>query len=181
MPHRLRPLEPPFTSEIEHILESYPRVDGSLLSLFRTFAQSERFLRKGVPNLLDKGSPLSLNDREIVILRTTANNDCEYEWGVHAAIFPKAADLSQAQVFATRTSDADADCWDARQAVLIRVVDELCSLGMLSDTTLAQFEARWTLEEQLEILALCGTYHTISFVANVARLPSERMGVAFPR
>lgn len=52
-----------------------------LLQLFRVFANSPRFLKKGALNLLDKDSPLTLRQREIVILRVCANNDCEYEWG----------------------------------------------------------------------------------------------------
>ena len=41
-------------------------------------------------SLLDRG-PLSLREREIVIDRTCALTGCEYEWGVHVALFAKAA------------------------------------------------------------------------------------------
>ncbi|NNL68140.1 MAG: carboxymuconolactone decarboxylase family protein [Myxococcales bacterium] len=180
MPNRLRPLEPPFPADVQEVLASYPQVDGQLLALFRTFANSLRFLKKGVPNLLDRGSPLPLQHRELVILRTTARNDCEYEWGVHAAVFPQAAKLGEGQVRATRSAGPDAACWDEEQALLIRGVDELCAEGTLSDATLAGFQERWTVEQQLEILALCGSYHTISFVANVARLPGEPLAATFP-
>ena len=176
----LRPLEAPFEKEVAQTLAQYPQAGGTILSLFRTFANSLRFLKKGVPNLLDKGSPLPLRIREIVILRVTANNGCEYEWGVHAAVFRKAAKLSEEQVAATRTGEADAPCWDAGQRWLITAIDELCATGTLSDETLGHFQADWSLEEQLEIIALCGTYHTISFVANVSRLPGEPFGEQFP-
>jgi hypothetical protein len=43
-----------------------------------------------------------------------------------------------------------------------------------------EFQEAWTLEQQLEILALCGAYHTVSFVANTAQLPPEPFGVRFP-
>jgi alkylhydroperoxidase family enzyme len=177
----LKPLEAPFPTEIAKILEQYPQEGGYILSLFRTFANSVRFLKKGVPNLLDRGSPLPLTVREIVILRVTANNHCEYEWGVHVAVFREAAKLSEEQAAATRKSEANAPCWDATQRGLINAIDELCETGSFSDKTLKQFQADWTMEQQLEILALCGTYHTISFVANVTRLPGESFGARFPQ
>jgi alkylhydroperoxidase family enzyme len=180
MSNVLAPLEAPFPPQVAKLLAHYPQQDGYLLSLFRTFANSLRFLRKGVPNLLDEQSPLPLAIRELVILRITANNHCEYEWGVHVAIFREAAKLTQAQVAATRSGDCETSCWDARQGRLIRAIDELCASGTLSDPTLAAFQADWTLPQQLEILALCGSYHTISFVANVSRLPGEPFAASFP-
>ena len=59
-------------------------------------------------------------------------------------------------------------------------IDELCVAGSISDETLAHFQKDWTVEQQLEILALCGTYHTVSFVANTARLPNEAFAATFP-
>ena len=178
MPNTLTPLEPPFPPEISSILAQYPQQDGYLLSLFRTFANSERFLRKCVPNLLDKESPLDLRTREIVILRVTANRNCEYEWGVHVAIFSKAAGLTAEHVAATRTRHDD--CWSEKERNLIAVIDQLCTSATIDDHILDQFQTDWRVEEQLEIIALCGTYSTISFVANVARLPSEEFAVKFP-
>ena len=94
----LKPLESPFKPEIDQVLENYPKQDGYLLKRFRVFANGQRFLKKGVPNLLDKQSPLSLRECEIVILRVCANNQCEYEWGVHVAIFASYVSLSGAQI-----------------------------------------------------------------------------------
>jgi alkylhydroperoxidase/carboxymuconolactone decarboxylase family protein YurZ len=178
MSHVLTPIEGPFDPDVDAVLATYPRRDGYLLSLFRVFANSRRFLRKGVANLLDRDSPLPMRQREIVILRVTANLDCEYEWGVHVAAFAKHVGLTAAQVAATR--ERNAGSWPAEEALLIRVVDELCGCGTLTDATLAAFQQSWDLAAQLEILALCGNYHTISFVANVARLPGEAFAERFP-
>jgi alkylhydroperoxidase family enzyme len=180
MTHTLLPLNQPYAPEVKEVLDSYPQQDGYLLALFRTFANSLRFLKKGVPNLLDKASPLPLRIREIVILRTTANRNCEYEWGVHVAIFAGAAKLSETQIGATRAAQVDADLWTEQESNLIIAVDEMCEQGRLDDATLTIFQQHWTLEQQLEIFALCGTYHTISFVANNARLANEAFGARFP-
>lgn len=180
MTNHLSPLEAPYPIEVDEILKSYPQQDGYILSLFRTFANSLRFLKKGVPNLLDKASPLPLRIREIVILRTTANKNCEYEWGVHVAVYAGAAKLSAGQVTATRLAGVDTAIWSPREARLLQAIDDLCLLGQISDGLIGAFQENWSKEQQLEIFALCGTYHTISFVANSARLPNEAFGARFP-
>jgi alkylhydroperoxidase family enzyme len=177
--NQLKPISEPFAPEIEAALLQYSRIDGYLLSLFRTFANSLMFLKKGVPNLLDKDSPLSLRAREIVILRVTANNNCEYEWGVHAAALSEAAALNQEQVSNTKCAEISPSLWSPEESNLLRAIDDLCLDGKISTDTLVHFEANWTLEQQLEIFALCGTYHTLSFVANSARLANEPFGATF--
>ncbi|MEP3248507.1 MAG: carboxymuconolactone decarboxylase family protein [Sneathiella sp.] len=182
MKHLLKPLEPPFSPDIEAILARYPRTkSGYLLRLFRLFANSTRFLTdKGVANLLDTESPLSLREREIVILRTTANKNCEYEWGIHVSIFSRQADLTEEQVAATRTGDPNVACWPEDDRLLIHCVDDICQYAKIQEKNYAAFQDHWTAEQQLEILSLCGNYHTISFVANSARLENEEIGARFP-
>lgn len=176
----LAPMGDPLPPEAERLLATYPRRDGYLLQLFRVFAHSTRFLRKGVPNLLDRESPISLREREIVVLRTTANLGCEYEWGVHVTAFGEAAGFTPEQVAATRAGDARASVWTADEALLVEVVDALCSDATLDDALRERFQQRWDAAQQLEILALTGTYHTVSYVARVARLPGEAFGARFP-
>lgn len=180
MYQRLQPIEAPFPAEVEALLAAYPRRDGYLLKLFRVFAGSPRFLRKGVANLLDRDSPLSMRQREIVILRVCANNHCEYEWGVHVSAFAEHVELTHEQVRATRLEGPEAPCWSPTERLLIEVVDQLCRDARIDDASAPRFAAAWTVEQQLEILALCGNYHTISFVANSADLPPEDFAARFP-
>jgi alkylhydroperoxidase family enzyme len=180
MTNQLSPLTEPYEPEVAAVLASYPSQDGYVLGLFRTFANSLRFLKKGVPNLLDKASPLPLRMREIVILRTTANRNCEYEWGVHVAIFVGAAKLSEQQVAATRDASIEVALWSPVEANLLLAIDDLCTTGKIAPEALALFQTHWSMEQQLEIFALCGTYSTISFVANNADLPLEPFGARFP-
>ncbi|MAT83920.1 MAG: carboxymuconolactone decarboxylase [Gammaproteobacteria bacterium] len=179
--NRLLPLEPPFDADVAAVLDSYPQRDGYLLSLFRVFANSPRFLRKGTVNLLDRDSPLPMRERELVILRVCARRDCEYEWGVHVGAFAEHVGFTPEQVAATRLGPAGAACWTEREQTLLTVVDELCADGTLSDVSREQFQRAWPVDAQLEILALAGNYHTISFVANVAVLPPEPFAARFPR
>jgi len=176
----LKPIEEPYSPAIAAVLNHYPKgKDGYLLQLFRVFGNSLRFVSgKGPINLLDKDSPLSLRQREIVILRVTANNNCEYEWGVHAATFAGAAKLSDEQIEAS-CSAADNDCWSSAERLLIHCVDQLHAHSIIEQDTYQQFQKHWSLEQQLEIFALCGNYHLISLLANTARLAPEPMARRF--
>ncbi len=180
MAHVLSPIEEPYPPEVAEILKRYPQRDGYVLTLFRVFANSIRFLKKGVVNLLDRESPLPMRLREIVILRVTANYNCEYEWGVHVAAFGAHVKLTDEQIKATRLSDHSAPCWSGEESLLIQVVDELCKAGCVGDDIYPSLQRTWTVEQQLEIMALCGNYHTISFVANTARLDVESFAATFP-
>lgn len=180
MTNQLKPLTEPYPEDVAEILSKYPQQNGYILSLFRVFANSQRFLQKGVPNLLDRGSPIPLRMREITILRVTANLSCEYEWGVHVSIFAKAAKLTEAQVAATRSKEIDNQMWSDEELNLITLIDQLCKSGVVEDEVLEEFQNNWSKEQQLEIVALAGAYHTVSFVASIAKLPNESFGAAFP-
>ena len=63
----IRPIETPYSPEVDDIFSTYPKRDGYILNLFRVFANSVHFLRKGTLNLLDRDSPLLMRERELVI------------------------------------------------------------------------------------------------------------------
>lgn len=180
MSNQLAPIEEPFANDVAAILAQYPQRDGYILKLFRVFANSVRFLTKGVPNLLDKESPLSMRERELVILRVTANLNCEYEWGVHVTAFATHVGFTEEQVAATKTGGTSSDCWTESEQLLLEAVDELCKGGRVEPATYARLADAYSKEQQLEILALAGAYHTVSFVANTSALEGEPFGAQFP-
>lgn len=179
MKNTLSPLEPPFTQEVAETLAQYPQTDGYILQLFRVFANSVRFLKhKGVSNFLDEDSPLTLREREITILRVCANTDCEYEWGIHVAIFASAAQLSQEQIKATRDK-VPAECWSNKETTLLNAIDQLCLASKINSETYQQLQSYYSQAEQLEIMALCSNYLLVSFVANTTELPLESFSQRF--
>jgi AhpD family alkylhydroperoxidase len=181
MRHTLEPIPEPFAPEVVEVLKSYPQRDGYIIGLFRMFANSLRHLRKGFVNLLDRESPLSMREREIIILRISANNRCEYEWGVHVTAFGAHAGLTPEQIDATASLTHAAPCWNARETLLIQALDELCADGRMQPQTLDAFRHTWNLEQQLEIFALAGNYHAIAFVANSSDLKLEEFAARFRR
>ena len=130
-------------------------------------------------SLLDRG-PLTLREREIVIDRTTALNACEYEWGVHVAIFAEPAKLSEEQVRATVAGKADAACWSAAEQALIAAVDALHHRSTLSDEEFSALASHHDEAQIFEIIQLSGAYRTISYFANALKLPLETNAARFP-
>jgi alkylhydroperoxidase family enzyme len=122
-----------------------------------------------------------LRERELVIDRTCALTKCEYEWGVHVAIFAKPAKLTDEQVRATVLESADASCWPASEQALIAAVDALHHRVTLSADEFAALSAHYDDAKIFEIILLCGFYRTVSYLANGLDLPLEETAARYPR
>jgi alkylhydroperoxidase family enzyme len=149
------------------------------LALFRTLARNERvFLRLMAGGLLDRGS-ITLREREIVIDRACARCGCEYEWGVHVAFFAERVGLTPDQVAAVAGGDPAA--LPERERLLVALVDALHDDARVDDALWAALRGHFTEEQLVELVALAGFYHLISFVANALTIPLEPSGARFPR
>lgn len=171
---RLDPLQPPFDPAVAAELAQMP----ADIALFRTVAHNPRVLsRWRGGGLLDKGS-ITLRQRELIILRTTARLKAEYEWGVHVAYFKAKAGFSDAEIAATLHGDA-AD-WPAEEGVLVEMIDALIDHHTVDDA-LWQRAARYYKADQLiEIIALVGFYHLVSFTVNATGVALEPGAPRFP-
>jgi alkylhydroperoxidase family enzyme len=176
---RIAPLEPPYPPEIQAAFDAIMPPGADPLVLFRTLAVNGRvYARFRAGGLLDRGL-LSLRQREIVIDRTCALNRCEYEWGVHMAIFAAKAKLTPRQIEAT-VDGGEAE-WSEDERLLLDVCDELDRTRTLSDALWARLAAAFTAEQILEIIALVGFYRTVSLHANALALPLEPNAPRFPK
>jgi alkylhydroperoxidase family enzyme len=176
---RIAPLQPPYAPEIKEQFDRIMRGAPPLM-LFRVVAGNARAWEKfRAGSLLDPG-PLPLREREIVIDRTCALTGCEYEWGVHVAIFAAAAQLSDEQVRATVLDKPDAPCWSAAEQALIAVVDALHARATLSEAEFKALSAHYDDAQIFEIILLCGFYRTVSYLANGLALQLEEKAARFP-
>ncbi|RTE90618.1 carboxymuconolactone decarboxylase family protein [Bradyrhizobium sp. LVM 105] len=176
---RIAPLTPPYPPEIQAQFDRIMRGAPPLL-LFRVMAGHGRAWDKfRAGGLLDPG-PLPLRQREIVIDRTCALNKCEYEWGVHVAVFAGPAKLAGDEVRATVQGDAMSACWSAAEQALIAAVDALHARATFTDEEFAALSAHYDEAQILEIILLCGFYRTVSYLANGLRLPLEENATRFP-
>ena len=177
---RVTPLEPPYPEAVQAALARVMPEGVAPLALFRTLAVNERvFLRLMAGGLLDRGS-ISLREREIVIDRACARCGSEYEWGVHVAFFAERVGLTPEQVAATCGPEAAADAFPARERLLIRLVDTLHERARVSDTLWTALREHWSEAQLVELVALAGFYHLISFLTNALRIPPEPYGARFP-
>src|SRR6185369_1799049 len=177
---RVDPVHPPHPPELQAIFDRIMPPGVPPLALFTTLARVPRiYERFRAGSLLDRG-PVSLRHREIVIDRTCARCGCDYEWGVHVAFFAERVKLTPEQVRATARGAADDPVWSAEERLLIRLVDELHDTATISHELWTTLAATFALEQVLELIALVGFYHSVSFFANGLKLAPEVFGATPP-
>jgi len=177
---RIVPLEAPFDEAVAQTFQRFLPPGLAPLKLFRTQAHNPRVMqRMFAGNLLDEGA-IDMRTRELLILRTCARCQSEYEWGVHVALFSKAAGLSAADVAATVGSDAEPMGATLQETLLFRMVDELHENATFSDALWEQVSLHYSSAQIIEMIALIGTYHAVSFTTNAARVELEEWAPRFP-
>jgi 4-carboxymuconolactone decarboxylase len=178
----ISPLDPPYEDGVAKTLERMMPPGVEPLKLFRTVAHNPHVLDKFRTTgayILNFGRVDPL-EREILIHRTCARCGCEYEWGVHAAVFADAVGLTPEQVEATVNGDWDDASWSERHSLLVRLADELHDTGTASAELWSRLEGGWEAPELIELIAICGFYHLVSFLANAAGVELEEAGRRFP-
>jgi alkylhydroperoxidase family enzyme len=119
-------------------------------------------------------------EREIVVHRACARAGAEYEWGVHAVVFGRPLGLSGEQLAATAAGAADDPVWSERDALLVRLADELHDTCAVSDGLWAELAGRWSAAQLVELLVIAGWYRLIAGVLNGLRVAREPWAERFP-
>lgn len=178
---RIDPLLPPYPQEFTDRMKVLMR-GAEPLVLFTALAKHDRAWAKfGGGSLLDKGSPLSLRQREIVIDRTTAVTGCEYEWGVHIAGFAQHVGLTDAQVKAFVHGDANDPAWsEPSERALIVAADALLARKRLNDAEWLVLSTHFDEAQVLEIIQLVAFYTGVSMICGALDLPLETSAARFP-
>jgi 4-carboxymuconolactone decarboxylase len=181
----IAPIEPPYSPETAASLAKWmpPGVDVEPLRLFRTFMVNEELASRMRPlgaGILGRTATVPPPLREIVIHRTSALTGAEYEWGVHVVGFGKPLGLTEEQLYSTVHGSWSDPCWDADQAAVFRLSDELHHTGTLSDELWQQLATTFLPPEILELIVTAGWYHLIGFVCNGARVELEQWAPRFP-
>jgi len=174
---RIDPLDAPYAADVAAQLESMMPAGVPPIGLFRTFAKNlpMTVAMSGWGGYeLGRRLSLTLREREIVIVRTCARCECEYEWGVHLMVFGGRAGLTGDEIASLTRGSADDPCWaGGRERALIRVADALHDAADIDDELWR--DARDVLPEPhlLDLFLLCGWYHAISFAARASRVDLE--------
>ena len=175
---RIDPAAPPFAPEIQAALDRIMPAGVSPLVLFTTLARNPRvFQRFMAGGLLDRGS-ITLREREIMIDRTTALCGSEYEWGVHVTFFAGKAGLTPQQIRATVKDDETA--WTPRERLILALADALHESATMDESLWQKLKEEFSDEQTIELIALAGFYHMVSFLTNGLRLANEPWAERFP-
>jgi alkylhydroperoxidase family enzyme len=170
---RIAPLERPWPPFFAEAMERVMPQGAEPLLLFRTVATSPRAWTKfAAGSLLDKG-PLPLREREIVIHRTAARCGCDYEWGIHAALFAERAGMDEAQLRDTAAHSVDPALWSEAEAVLLESVDALILRKRLDDLEYERLALHFTTDQILEVIQLAAFYHGVALICGALDLAPE--------
>jgi alkylhydroperoxidase family enzyme len=144
-------------------------------ALFTTLGRHRRLFRpwlRFASRLMPRGD-LPRTDAELVILRVAVLCDSAYEWTQHERIAPRVG-LDEAAVARVREGP-DAPGWSARQAAIIRAVDELHATRTLGDANWDALRTAGLTETQLiELPLLTGHYEMLAMMLNALRVPPDR-------
>lgn len=177
---RIRAASPPLPPAVRETIDRIVPAGMTPFALFTTLARDprlfERFVARG---FLGRGH-LSLRQRELVVLRTTARCGSEYEWGIHSHFFAGRCGFDTAQQSSLVQGDSADPCWaDEGDRVLIDLCDALQATCAVDDALWERLSARFSDEAILELLILAGNYRSVAYLTNALRLPREPWAPAF--
>lgn len=177
MAARIAPHEEPYEPDIKALFQSMLPPGLPPLRVIRTFARNDRMARAMTGWMgyeLSDALSVDLRARELIITRTCARCGCEYHWGLHVAVFSERAELTSAQIRSVVKGSSVDPCWaDPRDRLLLDLVDQLHDSSDVDDELWAALSEYFTEEQLLDLLALCGWYHTVSFLVRAARVERE--------
>lgn len=139
----------PFTSPKGH----FPNIFGTLLRNMELFEAWSDF---GAYTM--SGSRIDARLREVLILRTAANVDCEYEWHHHKRL-AYSLGLSEDLVDRIRARKA-LDSED--QDLMARCADDLAKDARLSDSAWERMVERFGLEYTMDTVFTVGAYTALA-------------------
>ncbi len=149
--------------------ETRALLGDSALNVFATFAHHPKLMKRWLvfANHVLAKSSLPARDRELLILRTGWNCRAPYEWAQHVAI-ARTVGITDAEI--TRVTEGpDAAGWSEADALLLRAADELHADQSITDPTYAALEARYGVQNLLDLVFTVGQYHLVSMALNAFR------------
>lgn len=166
-----RPRTPPLTSprisprpvvqlsaEDKTLLAERLRPDGTVFNLYATLINFPKIYgpRARFGSYLQRDSGLDPKTRELCILRTAANLNCDYEWAHHDEL-ARQAGWTDADVARIR-EDSGSPGWREGHAAVLSAADELRGEAFISDATWKTLAANYAPQRLVEIIFTVGGY-----------------------
>lgn len=119
-----------------------------------------------------RGSQIDPVLREVLVLRTSRNVECDYEWHHHQHIAQRLG-MDEAVIDAIgageTTGHADYD-------LLVRVADDLANSKKLTDEVWAEMVERFGMEYTMDAIFTCGAYTALAMGLNSCGVQIEGGG-----
>jgi alkylhydroperoxidase family enzyme len=174
---RIAPVEEPFPPKIEALFARMVPPGLPPLRVIRTMARNRTMshaMAEWMGYELSTALSLDLRDREIIIARTCALCGCEYQWGLHMAVWSERARLTEAQIRSLVYGSSADPCWiEPRDRLLMELAEQLHHQSDVDDRLWGELGAYFDDGQLLDLLALCGWYHAVSFIVRAARVEPE--------
>jgi 4-carboxymuconolactone decarboxylase len=158
---RIDPPGPPYDPDTAAMLDRWMPPGAAIepLRLFATLTVHEELMGRMRPlgsGILGPSATVPAALREVMIHRTCALTGAEYEWGVHAVAFGTPLGLSDEQLASTVHGASTDACWEARQAAVFRLSDELHATSTITDPLWAALAGHFDAPQILELIVTAG-------------------------
>jgi uncharacterized peroxidase-related enzyme len=155
-----RPGRREVSEAVGEIYDRYVRQRGNVPNMFRTVAHRPEILQTMIAHMeavLNTGT-LSTSLKELVIVRTSQMNNCEYCLASHSLLARKLG-YSEAQIAALPSFESS-HAFTAREKAALRLAERLTrNEGPLEDAELAELKAHFTEGEIVELMAASGLFN----------------------
>jgi len=155
-------------------------LDGPGIAVSRTFARHSALAqpRGRRANYINRVSPLTPHDREILILRIGWDCQAVYEWAKHVGTVGRARDHG---VNPTAVAEGpNAPNASTLDAMLLRTVDELYRNAILSDETWTALTTHYDLVKAMSAIYTPSSYRATSMSLNAYGVQLEEGDEEFP-
>ena len=161
-----------------------PRIEpvpGTGLAIARTFQRYPKMVgpRSTGSNYVLRGSTLSPQYRELLILRTGWNCQSEYEWAQHVGSVGRAREMGLP--IERITAGSSADGWTPVERSLLIAADELYSDSTISDATWTTLADHFDTTSMMNIVVTVANYRMVSMALNAIGVQLDPGDEGFPR
>ena len=151
-------------------------IDGDGPRARRTLAQHSRVAETwgGNTEYVNRRSPLTPGDRELLILRIGWNCQAEYEWARHVGEVGRARDHGLVPRWIAEGPESPR--WEPYQVALLQAADELYRHAIVSDETWDTLAELYDTHRLISVVMTVSTYRFVSMMLNafgVQLLPDD--------
>jgi alkylhydroperoxidase family enzyme len=170
-------VEEPFPPKIEALFARMIPAGVPPLRVVRTLARNRQManaMSEWMGYELSTALSVDLRAREIIITRTCALCGCEYQWGLHMAVWSERARFTEAQMTSIAHGSSADPCWpEPRDRLLLQLAERLHHDSDVDDRLWGELSVYFDEDQLLDLLALCGWYHAVCYIVRAARVEPE--------